>query len=42
MNTSNTLLRRTVNGVSAKVLQHQCFNESTSNVSYVDNRELSN
>ena len=37
MNTSNSLLRRTINGVSAKV-----FNESTSNVSYVDNRELSN
>ena len=33
-----SLLRRVVDGVSAKALCHQCFNESTSNVSYVDDR----
>ena len=27
-------------GVSAKALRHQCFNKSTSKVSYVDDREL--
>ena len=37
-----SLLRRAVDGVSAKALWHQCFNESTINVSYVDDRELGN
>ena len=32
----------TVDGVSVKVLWRQCFIESTSNVSYDDNRELGN
>ena len=37
-----SLLWRAVNGVSAKALLCQCFIESTSNVSCVDNRELYN
>ena len=37
-----SLLRRVVNGMLAKALRRQCFNESTSNVSYVDDREFGN
>ena len=37
-----SLLWCAIDGVSAKALWSQCFNENTSNVSYVDNRELGN
>ena len=37
-----SLLWRTVDSVLAKALWCECFNESTSNVSYVDDRELGN
>ena len=37
-----SLLWRAIDSVSAKVLWCQCFIKSTSNVSYVDDRELGN
>ena len=37
-----SLLWRVIDGVLAKALRRQWFIESTSNVSYVDDRELSN
>ena len=37
-----SLLRHAVDSVSVKVFWRQCFNESTSKVSYVDDRELGN
>ena len=37
-----SLLWLAIDSVSAKALWRQCFNESTSNVSYVDDTELGN